>query len=188
MEKSALRKRFLQQRMAILAEERVIASQQICEQLFDFIKSKTELSSVCLYSAMKNEIDLSPLMETLIGQVDVALPVMTPEREIEFYFWTKDTSLHPNAQKILEPDPTITKKLVPSAKTLVVSPALAIDENGYRLGYGGGFYDRFLRKHKEVQSLAVSYERFCVKKLVREEWDQAVQWICNEKRIVKAKT
>ncbi len=188
MEKSALRKAFLQQRMEISAEQRAVSGKKICEQLFGFIKGKKELTSVCLYSAIKNEIDLIFLMEKLFGQIDIALPVIIPERVIEFYLWTKESPLHPNMQNLLEPDPKTARKLEPSEKTLVISPALAIDESGYRLGYGGGFYDKFFCKYKNVESIAVSYEQFCIKKLVRDEWDQAVHWICNEKGIIRAKS
>jgi 5-formyltetrahydrofolate cyclo-ligase len=65
--------------------------------------------------------------------------------------------LRKSAMGVMEPLPSA-ERLLPSSATLVVVPALAIDARGFRIGYGKGFYDRFLAAHSEVMSIGVAYD------------------------------
>lgn len=63
---------------------------------------------------------------------------------------------------------------------LIIVPALMVDEKNYRLGYGGGFYDRFLKTQKEVISITPIPSALVVKKLPTESFDQKIDMVVNE--------
>ena len=67
----------------------------------------------------------------------------------------------------------------------VVLPLLAVDEKGNRLGYGGGWYDRYLHKHKTAKRIAFCYDFQLRKEIPREETDERVDLIVTELRTMK---
>lgn len=68
--------------------------------------------------------------------------------------------------------------------TLMILPGLAFDGMGGRLGYGGGFYDRYLAKHPNCMKMGVAYDFQCIKEVVKDEKDICVDIIITDKRIV----
>ena len=68
---------------------------------------------------------------------------------------------------------------------VIVMPLLAVDERGNRLGYGGGFYDRFLQKHSNATRVAYCYDFQIIKEIPTESWDEKVDLIVTDKRIVR---
>ena len=70
--------------------------------------------------------------------------------------------------------------------TLCIVPALAYDAQGNRLGYGGGFYDRFL-SGKEIFKLGITYEACLRTELPSENYDIAVDAVITEKNIIRRK-
>lgn len=67
-------------------------------------------------------------------------------------------------------------------EVLMILPGLAFDERGKRLGYGGGFYDRFLKEHKLCTKMGIGFEFQCVEKVPGNEQDIDVDMIVTEKR------
>ena len=68
---------------------------------------------------------------------------------------------------------------------IAITPMFAVDESGNRLGYGGGYYDRFLRSHKETLAIAYGYDFQIVKSVPTEPFDERVGAIVTDKRIIK---
>ena len=70
---------------------------------------------------------------------------------------------------------------------LIVLPLLAVDRQGNRLGYGGGYYDKFLQKHPKAVTVAYCYDFQIVQSVPVESTDKSVQYIVTDKRIEKTK-
>ena len=70
---------------------------------------------------------------------------------------------------------------------VVVLPLLAVDERGGRLGYGGGYYDRYLKRHPKAKRVAYCYDFQIVHSVPTEAWDERVDVIVTDKRIVATK-
>lgn len=99
-----------------------------------------EASLVLLYVPLKDEVDVSPLLDT--GR-HIALPFITAGGEMEFALY--DGRLEKGRLGFMEP---VTKEAVaPGPSALLVAPGLAFSRDAYRLGRGGGFYDRYLAGH-----------------------------------------
>ena len=81
-----------------------------------------------------------------------------------------------------EPDASA-EEIVPAQIDLVIAPALACDRQGFRLGYGGGFYDRFLSR-TDAACMALCAESRLVECLPREPFDRRCQFIITERRVL----
>ena len=97
---------------------------------------------VMAYLAFRNEVDLKPFLEFCKEKgIRTALPRITGEGVMEAAEYTDSSAMHKNKYGIYEPSDTcdIDKENIDA----IVVPAVAFDEQKYRLGYGGGYYDRF---------------------------------------------
>jgi len=135
------------------------------------------------YAAFNSEIDPIRLIETFhCEQSRIALPlVVGPDVPLEFRIWHPDDELEKGALGIATP-----KKDAPLlTPSLLLVPLLAFDDRGYRLGYGGGYYDRTLealRASGPVTTVGLAFEAQRVKKLPVQHHDQRLDWIITEKQ------
>jgi 5-formyltetrahydrofolate cyclo-ligase len=125
-----------------------------------------------------DEIDPTPLMQRLLGEgYRLALPVMEGKgRPLVFRAWAPGEPLAETTWGIREP--------LPEAPVLdpdiVLGPLLAFDAAGYRLGYGGGFYDRTLarlRALKPVVSIGIAFDEQRVDAVPHVDYDERLDWI-----------
>ncbi|MBR1928192.1 MAG: 5-formyltetrahydrofolate cyclo-ligase [Paludibacteraceae bacterium] len=156
---------YLGQRRRILYQEQVIkASEEIIEQLRTN-QLYQNASCIMVYYPMKNEVDLRPLMNENSGK-RFFLPV-THRRYIEVREYKGETNLKKGRYRIPEPQtPTYKGKL-----DLIIVPGVAFDHKRYRLGRGGGYYDRFLKKFTDVPKIGVAYKFQVVSELPVEPHD-----------------
>ena len=137
---------------------------------------------VSAYWPMGNELDPRPLIHRLqeAGHV-VGLPVVVAKGEpLIFRTWTPETRFVPGGFKTEVPEPDA-PEVVP---TVLLVPLLAFDEAGYRLGYGGGFYDRTLTKlraRSPVTAIGFAYEGQGMAEVPHAEYDQPLDAIVTER-------
>ena len=148
-DKSALRRAALGRRQALPAAEIAQRSQQLCDQLFQhFPVAQWRWLHLFLPLAKRNEPDTWPIIHRIRTEevaVRLAVPVVQADGiSLLHYELTADTPLHPNRWGIPEPAAAATAVVPPAAFDAVLVPLLAVDRAGHRVGYGGGFYDRFL--------------------------------------------
>lgn len=134
------RHRLIASRLAVTVAEREEHATLVARDL-DALDLWTESEIVGVYWPFRGEPDLRPWMTKLVeSRVCTALPVVTKKGQpLEFREWTPASRLEKGVWNI--PIPADGRIVVP---TIVIAPLVGFDPAGYRLGYGGGFYDRTL--------------------------------------------
>jgi 5-formyltetrahydrofolate cyclo-ligase len=136
---------------------------------------------VSAYWPLDDEFDPRPLIEHFhaVGHA-IGLPVVVGRGEkLLFRRWQPGMALAPGDFRVLTPPPD-SPEVTPA---VVLAPLLAFDAAGYRLGYGGGFYDRTLaglRAGGHVLAIGVAYAAQEVPAVPREPTDQPLDWIVTE--------
>ena len=138
---------------------------------------------ILTYMPIKAEVDLRPLLERR-PEKDWLLPRILPEEDHAMLFHPYDPQRlerHPFGMD--EPAPDL--PVIPAQKIeLALVPGLAYDRNGWRLGYGGGYYDRFLRNMDGI-SLGVAYRDLILEALPRDEFDVPVDFLVSERGLLR---
>ncbi|MGD8192613.1 5-formyltetrahydrofolate cyclo-ligase [Brevibacillus ginsengisoli] len=144
-QKRALRKQILNKRDSIPAEDRAVKSVQAARNLLA-LESLARCRTIMLFLSFGSEIDTVPFIEAARarGQT-IWLPVTNvQEKRLIPYVYSEGQVLRQGAYGIKEPDPDFAKQGERCDLEAVILPGVAFDQQGGRLGYGGGFYDRFL--------------------------------------------
>jgi 5-formyltetrahydrofolate cyclo-ligase len=129
---------------------------------------------VLAYLAFRQEPDLRSLFETV--PCIWAVP-RTVERTL---LWHRYDLERLTVGNYGIPEPQLDCPAIdPSVATLALVPALACDHQGFRLGYGGGYYDRFLASHP-LPTLGICFSEFVFPELPRDPWDQPLDGIATE--------
>jgi 5-formyltetrahydrofolate cyclo-ligase len=156
--KRTLRSAMLAWRAALSEDERRAAAGGLLDQF----QLEQPIETPCVVSGfwpMREELDIRPLMFELFNQgCELALPVvMAKGQPLVFRAWRPGDPLEQGVFNTLHPSP---KREVVEPDALIV-PLLACDRDGWRLGYGGGFYDRTLRdlrKRRKVLAMGVAFD------------------------------
>ena len=180
-----------QRRAALLKTRQAIspavwqqASQQICQHLQQSSWLTQAPQTILAYYSLRQEPDLS----SLFTQSDTAHRWGLPRclgQDLSWHVWHPDWPLQLGHYGILEPSPDA--PLVEASEVdLILVPAVACDRRGYRLGYGGGFYDRMLSQPAwaNVPTIGIVFEFALLPLLPVEPWDCRLQAICTEAGLV----
>jgi 5-formyltetrahydrofolate cyclo-ligase len=149
--------------------------------LFRLIKSnlKKKKLSLALYYPSSFELNVLKFFESdFIKNENILLPAIEKKNNMNFYSWEKNQALFINQFGMLEPDKK--KKKIPN---FMLVPMLAFDKYNYRLGYGKGFYDRYLKKFKSIVTVGVAFSFQRHHKLPRDKNDVKLNYILTEKGI-----
>ncbi len=143
------------------------------------IKNKKKI--IGCYYPVNSEINTKKIMKFLEKKrFIICLPVIKNNIDMEFYEYKSEEPLYVNKYGI--PEPINKRKIKPN---ILLIPIVAFDRKLNRLGYGGGFYDRFLKKmekHKLLKiGLAFSYQR--IKNIPIEKFDKKLDYVLTEKEI-----
>ncbi len=183
-EKTLLREKHIAARKALPPDEKKARDKRIVEKLLSSRAFKGA-EAVLLYYPIKEEIDLRPIIRACreAGK-PVALPKCKGD-EMAFYVLEPNTLCVKGAYGIPEP-PEGAPLFVPNHKTLCITPGLSFDLRGGRLGYGKGYYDRFLKNFPGVAVGAV-YEDMIETELPAEEHDFPVRFLFTDAREIDCK-
>ena len=154
--------------------------------LVEMFRLERPLETPCIVSGfwpMAEELDIRPLMIELHNQgCQLALPVVVAKRQpLVFRAWRPGDPLEAGVFGTLHPAPT---REVVEPDALIV-PLLAVDEEGWRLGYGGGFYDRTLarlRGRKKITAIGVAFDDQLLPDVPHGPDDQRLDWLLTDKR------
>ena len=166
-------------------------SNLIKENLFSLPEFKSA-HTVAFYVSLKksNEVETEEMIKSALRMKKKVLVPITDliENKLVFSEIKKFDDLAPGAFDILEPVPEIRKIFPYEAIRLVVVPGIVFDLLGHRIGYGFGFYDRFLSQlTKYVIKIGLAFEMQIVEKLPNESHDAKVDKVITEKRIIETK-
>ncbi len=143
-----------------------------------------KIKIVGAYYPINFEIDCLAILKKLekIGY-QICLPVTKIKFEMDFFKWSFNDPL--NVGNMGVPEPNKTKKMYPD---LLIVPLVAFDKFNYRLGYGGGYYDRYIEKINKIKKtvtvgLAFSFQE--IRNLPRNNYDKKLDFILTENNIKK---
>lgn len=148
------------------------------------LKKIINADTVLLYASFGSEVNTWELAGNLIYKnIQTAFPLCGENGAMTFHIVKSLIQLHDGKYGISEPDislpcPEITER------TVCIVPALAFTANGGRLGYGGGYYDRFLSEYPEIYTIGLAYEQCVSETLPLEEHDVKVKSIITEERTI----
>jgi 5-formyltetrahydrofolate cyclo-ligase len=153
--------------------------------LIKLIKSKLKRKNLnlALYYPSNFELNVLKFLENdYMKNKDVLLPAIERQNNMNFYSWKKNQALFVNQFGMLEPNKTKIK--IPN---FMLVPILAFDKQNYRLGYGKGFYDRYLikylKKFKNIHFVGVAFSFQKYHKLPKDKNDVKLNYILTEKGI-----
>lgn len=131
--------------------------------------------SIGIYRSMAHEVDTWPIIQEALETKQVSVPVVKKKRLV-FQEIFPDTQYQKSQFGILEP--VDAPEIVPETLDLLIVPGVAFTRTGKRLGYGGGYYDRFLAKNVYTTiSLAMQLQLVSEEILPIEAHDQRIQQI-----------
>lgn len=162
-------------------------SARIRDRLLDLERIRAA-RSVMLYLPTRGEVDTWPLLDHFwsLGR-EVLLPRCRPDRPgvMEIHAVTSPAQLAPGSFGLVEPCPGLARPVPTPAPDVVLIPALAFDRHGHRLGFGGGYYDRFLPTLPDTPLLAGLAFRFQVlDRLPVDAWDRPVHLVATPDQVL----
>lgn len=139
--------------------------------------------TVLLYASFGTEIDTFSIAEKLFGKYTVAFPVSHKNGIMTFHTVNSTVELRKGMYGIYEPDISLPQPVI-NDRTLCIMPGLAFTPDGSRLGYGGGYYDRFLAEYPQIQKIALSYEELITDNLPVMQHDLKADYILTPERMI----
>lgn len=175
--KKALRREVLQRLKAAAATDPAqLRSAALREKLVPWLQN----NGLCvgIYAPLPHEVNLLPLLQQY-PQHRFVFPLCLPDHKLRFHA-VQDiaTDMQPGAMNIPEPAPH-TPAVQPEAIELLIIPGVAFTRNGERLGYGGGFYDRFIPLCTKAKILALAFDEQMVDSIPTEPHDLRILTIIN---------
>lgn len=187
MEKSELRKRLVCRRDQLSPAEIEHKSSLIASRLFT-MEAYDKAATVMFFLSFGSEVNTRHMVEETIkrGKRVLAPKTFPEERELipaQILDWDKD--LVSGAYGIPEPGPRCIYPVNPYLVEMLIVPGVAFDKKGNRIGYGGGYYDRFFTLlNPDTPLVALAYELQIIPNVPVDPWDRQVDYIVTEKQII----
>ena len=149
------------------------------EQLFSCISRMPEIinaSLVYCYISYNHEADTRQLLGFLWEHgIRTAVPKVLGAGQMAFYEIFSMADLEPGLMGI--PEPGAGSQPVRGQQAAVITPGLAFDRNGYRVGYGGGYYDRFFASEPQHLRIGIAYEFQVYDSLPSDDYDEQLDYL-----------
>ena len=186
MEKKIIRDQILKSKEEIDKINLKSYSDSIINQLYNtnyYKKAKT----IMTFISFGAEVDTHDFIKTSIrNNKRIVVPITVPAtKELKLSEVLDFDELEIGFYDILTPKDKFIRYVDPSEVDLIIVPGVAFDRDGYRIGYGGGYYDRFLSKLDHITKISLAFDMQFIDKVPREDFDIPVDYIITEKEIIK---
>ena len=182
MDKKQIRQNMMLMRSALTTEEREKYSEEVLKiliQLENFKKAR----AIASFVDFRNEVSMAPINDYILeANKALFLPYIDMATKTMTFHKVNDLSeLNLSKFGILEPNPSIHERIDINTIDLVLTPGVAFDHTGHRLGYGGGFYDRFFEKlNQSVPRIGIAFSLQQIDKIPLEEHDLPLTGLITE--------
>ena len=180
MSKSTIRKNILNVRKLLFDERKKIDFKCLLKVINKYTKKKKP--SIGGYYPINYEIDCLEILNKLEKKkFNISLPVIKNDNLMDFYSYSFKNPLHLNKYGIPEPN---SKKII--FPDIILVPMVAFDQNLFRLGFGGGYYDRYIEKinkKKTFLTIGLAFECQRLKKIPTDKFDKSLHVIITESNI-----
>ena len=181
MNKSQIRNKTLKIRKKLFDKDLKIDS----DKFISFLKkNRLNLKNFGGYYPSNYEIDDLAILDLLEKKnFKVSLPIIKKDNQMNFYRWSRSDPLRVNKFGI--PEPVSSKIFYPD---ILLVPLVAYDNNLNRLGYGGGYYDRFiekLEKTKKIIKIGLAFSFQKISSIPIDQYDKRLDFIITEKKILR---
>ena len=172
----------MHQRNNISEPEIIKLSEKICGCIIQ-LSEYLECESLFCYQSFSSEVDTKLLIQHAwdIGK-KVAIPKVAGKNKMDFCFIEKGQLLKENCYGILEPI-SESGLAFPDEKTMFIIPGLVFDKNGYRIGYGAGYYDFYLAEYKPLATIGICFDFQVIDNVYPDLHDIPVSKVVTEKSI-----
>lgn len=182
--KTEIREYYLEKRRALTAEERSEKSEKVCRNMLGSATYRYA-DVLLMYYPKDDEIDIRPIAEAAFAAgKKVAFPRCNPaDHTMVFHFVSSLEDLLPGSYNIMEPSaelPAFDLADAEKCNVACVVPAVVFDKKGFRIGYGGGYYDRYLAGFRGTK-LGLVYRDFIVNSVPHGRFDLTVDVMITER-------
>lgn len=181
--KSDQRKYYKSKRSELCADVKSELDTKICDNFIEFaLKHKKKL--FLMYVSNSFEVDTIRALSKLFDlKIKVAVPRCEKNSNLmNFYYINSSDDLEKGLFGISEPK-NCCEKVSSFDDAICVVPAICYDKSGYRIGYGKGFYDRFLSENNCFLKIGLCYEEFVIDNVLADDYDITVDMILTESYI-----
>lgn len=186
--KQELRRKYRSIRESMDPQEKERLDRMIFERLIDLPAYREAKKLLCFVSTSIEVDTIRILDHALAVGKTVAVPkCLDRQGNMDFFCIRSRTELSPGEFGLLEPDPQHAARLTDFQNSVCILPAFSFDTDGYRLGFGSGYYDRFLRRYDGAgKKLGVCYNSCIASRLPRGRFDQTADYIITPKYVLTA--
>ena len=181
-QKESVRKILRQRKEAMLPEDRLRKSHRICRHIMEIIRSG---ETVMVFTSKEREVNTKPLIMALFNRGNkVVVPIIVKEDcSLRLSYLRDFSALVPSTFGVPEP---IGSEIPAAAQDIdtIILPMLGFDRKGGRIGYGAGYYDRFLSKNPDLRKIGIAFACQEVDSLPVDENDIPMDAVITEDGIV----
>ena len=182
-EKNKIRQHYKKLRKEISYKDKKALDEAICRRLLSLCSYRYS-DTVLLYHPLANEIDTTPIfLDAIKRKKKIAFPRCIEDNRMVFHYVESPEDLISGKYGIMEPSPTLPVYCGNSGKTICILPAIVYDKRGYRLGYGKGYYDRFLSAFTGTK-VGLIYSDFIIDKIPNSKYDLRSDILVSNKGVI----
>lgn len=186
MDKKILREKVLQKRADLSPKSIIEYSDIIAEKLYK-MDSYKEAKTIMSFISFDSEVNTHEIIKRSISHnKSIVVPITIPKtKELRVSEVLDFSELELGYYNILTPKKEYIRFIDPSTIDLILVPGVVFARNGYRVGYGGGYYDRFLSKfEKKVDKIGLAFDLQVTDEVPTDSFDIPVDLIITEKEII----